>query len=790
MSVSSSNGALYHLETWKSRLGLFPMPLFEDKHESEKFILLNGGASGDFCLDFNEPEDYDLIRSYAWSSDVGHYMVLSNEEIQLYRWDTFRPEKYKANSVSKKLEDFYSYVRNQSINRQDSIVKFGISLYRNIRSVLRDGKGNNSLGVLLYLLAHHSNGYKQAKEKGSLILPEGAKDNFHSLRQGDQELLIDYLSSGLQAKSLRPNIDLLLRHAAGSIFQEAQFEILFPIEYQTSFEGFLPPSTKPSNRNREQTSAHYTPTSIVRTIVEEVLKDFLPTSYSMLTVFDPACGSGEFLKEFLRQIRMKNYRGKIRVIGWDISQTAIDMAAFILAYETRQYNSTVELEIVRKDALISSENWKQSVDFVLMNPPFISWELMHESQKEGVTNILGDLADGRPNSAGAFLLNAYKSLNDKGKIGCILPMSILEADSFKKLRSSLHESLTIEVIGRLGSHSLFADAIVDAAIFIAEKKKVDVNIQSPVVLWSDHRIESSSTVLRELRKIRSNQALPTVSESGYSIYTKNNLVAENNWAPIEVKSYELLSRLQSYPKVRDLFDVKQGVRTGMNSVFIIEKEYLMTLDKKEKKYFRPAVTNESIQNGKLIDKFYIFYAEGKQKINTEKELKAAVPKYYKEYLQPNKEKLAGRARKDMSNYWKLSEHRAWQVTPKAKIISTEFGKAGAFAYDKTGIYVAERSNAWFPKGNKELGDIGYAYIAILSLPIINQLLQGISKQIGGGQWYLASKFINDMPIPDLFSGSFPKQLLDELISVGILIDSGEKVDQEGLNKFSKLLYHG
>lgn len=235
--------------------------------------------------------------------------------------------------------------------------------------------------------------------------------------------------------------------------------------------------------------------------------------------------------------------------------------------------------------------------------------------------------------------------------------------------------------------------------------------------------------------------------------------------------------------------MRQGVRTGMNSVFIVTREYWKSLDNKERKYFRPAVTNESIQNGTLIDKYYLFYPDDVS-IETEDELKKAVPKYFKEYLLPNRSKLAALYGKSLKTYWKLSRPRAWQIEKKPKIVSTEFGKAGAFAFDKTGIYVAERSHAWFAKNSKELDDIGYAYVTVLSLPIINDLLKGVSKQIGGGQWYLSSKFINQMPLPDLFAKSFPKKLLIELVSTGILIDQGGKIHTETLSRISETLFHG
>lgn len=781
--------SLLKVDGWKSRLGLFPMPLFESEFIQQKLIMLNGGASGDFCLDFSDEKDTDQIRSNAWSSDVGHYITVNNNEVGLFRWDTIRSEKYKIRSVEDKLEDFYQFLRKQTINRQESIVKFGISFYRTIRNMIRDGKGNDSLGILLYLLAKYCEDDQSAGLRDlSWVLPEGANKKADAIRPGDRSRLLEQFHNGLEVRGLKPNINLLLRHAAGSIFQEAQFETLFPLEYQTSIDGFLSPQMPVVPKKREQTSAHYTPTSIVRTIVEETLRDF-DVNAKEVTAFDPACGSGEFLKEFLRQIRIKGYTGKINIIGWDISQTGIDMARFILNHEVRSYKTSAEITIEKRDALETGDPWKVQTDYLLMNPPFISWELMSDKQRSGVSSILGKLMEKKPNSAGAFLWNGFQCLKPNGKIGCVVPASIFEADSFGKLRNELYDNLKIEIIGRLGSHSLYADALVDTGILIALKDNSQLT-SGPVILWSDFKTESNSTALRELRKIRSTDSLPTASASGYSIYLKNDFNKNGNWAPIEVQSYELLSKLKHLPKVEDLFDVRQGARTGMNSVFIVEKAYWSALNKKERKYFRPAVTNESINHGQLVDKYYVFYAEGEAEVKTERELKLNVGQYYRDYLQPNKGALIARARKNEKNYWKLSEHRAWQRYPTPKIVSTEFGKSGAFAFDHAGIYVAERSHAWFPKKNRQLGELGYAYITILSLPIINDLLKGISKQIGGGQWYLASKFINNMPIPDLFDRrKIGESLVNDLISSGRLIDAGETIDRDRLNRFSDMLFH-
>ena len=251
-----------------------------------------------------------------------------------------------------------------------------------------------------------------------------------------------------------------------------------------------------------------------------------------------------------------------------------------------------------------------------------------------------------------------------------------------------------------------------------------------------------------------------------------------------------MERFKDFSKVEDIFEIRQGARTGLNAVFIVSKQFYFALSNNEKRFFRPAVANDSITNGKLNDIYYVFYPHSSylpEKIN-QKNLEELVPIFFKTYLKPNEKKLLNR--KGINQWWEMTRPRVWQKNFTPKIVSKEFGKAGDFAFDKDGIYIAERSHAWFPKNDNSLGDIGYAYIALLSMPIINDFLAGLSKQIAGGQWYLSSKFINKMPLPNLFDDSYPKELIDHLTDLGIAISSGRQIEREVLLELSEIIYNG
>src|SRR3990172_10214129 len=109
------NGNPLNEKIWKSKIGLFPIPLFQDKSQKEKFILLNGGMTGNLGLDFRN-ENISDPRNYAWSSDVGHYLTVNDNVVTVYRWDSHKPKKYEVTSVANKLNGFYDYLKKHELN--------------------------------------------------------------------------------------------------------------------------------------------------------------------------------------------------------------------------------------------------------------------------------------------------------------------------------------------------------------------------------------------------------------------------------------------------------------------------------------------------------------------------------------------------------------------------------------------------------------------------------------------------------------------------------------------------
>jgi adenine-specific DNA-methyltransferase len=438
---------------WGAALGLLPVPLVEDSGP-ERYVLMNG-SSGNFCLDFAGEIDRYSQRSMAWSCDVGHYVTCQDESVTVNHWDRRATEEsYSWRSVVSQVHEFHRHLERTSPDRSKSIAAHVLRVFRQIRSALHErDSGGNSLSVLLHLLASvalkqhklssaelEACGLSAALSQWTDSLPRATWSQLHS----------DLVGTG-RYDVLRPDFELVLRHASGVVFQDAH------LEAQLHAMGWLPgleqPAAVASGIAPKETGIYYTPPALARTLAEEAVRDLPVSNGNPLRLFDPACGSGELLKECLRLLKLKNYSGRILVSGWDKSHASVDLASFVLSWERRHWlEGQIEISLEQRDSLGS--DWPQS-DVLIMNPPFKSWVSMTPEERDGVTQLIGD-SNNKPNLAMAFAVRASRSIAGGGSLAMIAPNSLLEASSSRLARQVLSETLApcliaMELI-RVGGH--------------------------------------------------------------------------------------------------------------------------------------------------------------------------------------------------------------------------------------------------------------------------------------------------------------------------------------------------
>lgn len=748
---------------WKQNLGLLPIHLKPESNNSN-YVMLNGGY-GDFCLqtikDNSKVEDY---YSKSWSSNTKNFLVLENNNLHIYNWLKDKSEVVPQKLVTDNFDKFYNYLLSKSYKSSKDVVPHIIDIFRQFRNLTFE-KTNpiealNLLFVLLTSLEDEDvNNLDTTKwNLNQVNIPPGFDNYIEQIRQG--------------SPNIKPELDLIIRHSAGVLFQEAQKEVLFFNPQKDLWGGM---SNELKTKNNLYSSIHYTPPYLSRTIVENSLRH-LNLNLDRLKIFDPACGSSEFLIEVLKQLKELNYNGSVEIIGWDSSGTAVNTSNFLLKYEKRtNWKDKLDFNIrLVQDSL--TEQWENDYNLILMNPPFVSWELLNNKEsKEAIRETLGNTFMGKPNQASAFFYKSINHLAKDGTIGCVIPSSLLSLDSYKKLRDETNEIISIKLLAKLGNF-VFEDALTDVSLIIGQKPKTNL---IPTILWTKNEKGIAQNALRDLRKMIYSNEL-TVDKNDYSIFQPITFpILKENWKPISLSNNNLLKTISRFVlekklvKTEDVFTVKQGIRQGAKEVFKINIDKYNSLPENERKYFRPVIDNEAIKNGKLYSNKFIWYPYNEKSIviSSEEELIEKAPSFYNSNLKPKEDILKGRA--GISNWWTHTRPRNWQYKKLPKLVSTEFGRFDSFAFDKEGTFVVERGNAWIPKKEFILNDY-YFYLAIFSSPFFNNLLSVYSKQLAGGKWYdLGKKYTKDIPIPNAHSEEVKYSFAyNKLVEIGKELSEG------------------
>lgn len=770
------------LNTWSDRLGILPVNFHHNQHKDEQTHALLYSPQNSFCLAFNYQFDIDQTYNELWSANMSNLVHLKDDTISLYNIRNGKdPQIISYSSVMRDLNKFSGYLKSISLTEDNTIVPYVMSHFREIRSDLREENiASNTLKVFLYVIS------QLGPTENSWLLPPDTDQALQSMRSnyllGD---VIERMREGTP-DGLKPDVEMILRHCAGHLFQEANYMA----QFSPQLELFATDNYR-TMRSQRQVGSYFTPLYIGRSIVEETLRQIDIDNKQKIVIFDPACGSGVFLVEALRQLRSSGYSNKeIEVYGWDIDPLAEAMAKFVLQYESTEWGNTLKIHIENKDSLSNYQSWPKS-DLIFMNPPYISWSLMNDLQREQVIEVLGQSTTNRPNLASLFYLLASRSLKDGGCIGSLMPSSFLTTDAAKEIRNKANENARPTLICNLGGF-VFTSVMADVSIIVASNKHSNPEVQ---MVWTRNRDDVAPTTLHELRKLNTNRYLVQESQD-YNIYTTrySELQERDTWKCLSREGYLLKQRMLSilgsggFESASSLFDIKQGARTGANTIFIVSKEYYDSLPKSEREFFRPSVDNASITSGKLSKTNYLFYPynDSSLLITDEDELKRTIPHYYNTHLNPNKKKLEGRSKIDNSKWWALTWPRNWQFSKYPKMVSTEFGKSGSFSFDTTGEFVVERGLVWLPQTSSFDEDDYYRYVALMNSPFFDCLLDLFSNELIGGVYNLETKYMKNIPLP-LFS-SIEDSISEMLFDYGRQMINGRDVKVTLLDKLVRNIY--
>ncbi|MCH9019033.1 MAG: SAM-dependent DNA methyltransferase [Proteobacteria bacterium] len=806
-------------QRWAGQFGLALVPLFETKYvavEGCHAVLLDGGY-GSFAMSVTTEEIWrgEKTADWAWSSNLPHHVTVTDKAVAVTRWDRPRAEVLSRSSVEAQIESFYTYLTTDRVRSSHRVVDHVLNLFRRMRSLVADARlpDERSIDAFLAFLAQlieRDRDERSGQDRAALLNAESGAELLSALPTSGVEALIEDVRNRTSLQPFRLFPSLAVRHAGSEIFQEAHFELLHaPGLDLFSYAG--PAEAKAVTRG----GAHFTPAALARSVTEQTLLEVEGLeNRERLTVLDPACGSGAFLHEALRALRRLKFAGEIVLIGRDISSAAISMADFVVRHAAADWphERGIQIDVQIADSL--SEPLPQA-DVVLMNPPFMAWSALDDQQRDQMRQVLGSRLQGRGDFSMAFVTRAIDILSPGGALGVLLPSSLLTLQAAEAWRTDLLERTDLRLLASLGDYGLFAHALVRvAAAVMAKPTDPAARRDTTTALFTTDSAEATGNALRTLR--RSGRGDRNIGEDDawrlFEVPTATFRLRPT-WRLILPKTEAALSRLMDAGAARmsDLFEVRQGVQTGDNKAFILDRDAFEALPTKEKRFFKPAVMNRSVQDGRLQQLYWVFYPYGVEGplFMTEEALLAAVPRYAKRFLLPRRDNLATRAgllRANREDWWGLSRRRVtWALDPAPRLVSKRFGGPGGFAVDLKASFVVVQGFAWFLKRSStpdvgeedgtalSIDDLLCAYASIMNSHRFGRVLELFSPHVAGGQFDLSSKYVDHIPIPnlaDLARDERTGRLVAELADLGREPSLADVDWREQANRITTELYGG
>lgn len=193
-------------------------------------------------------------------------------------------------------------------------------------------------------------------------------------------------------------------------------------------------------------------------VVAAVLHDWTPPVDRPVRVLDPACGDGRFLVAVDDALAARGLRASS--CGIDIDPAAVDAARIALAGR--------DAEVCCADAL---DGVGGRFDLVVGNPPFLT-PLAAGNERVARSSPVGSpYAD----AATQFLLLAWDLLDDRGRVGFVLPQSILANRDASTARRAIADGGALRWLW--WSPDRLFDASVRTCAIVAERGSAPVAVR-------------------------------------------------------------------------------------------------------------------------------------------------------------------------------------------------------------------------------------------------------------------------------------------------------------------------
>ncbi len=190
--------------------------------------------------------------------------------------------------------------------------------------------------------------------------------------------------------------------------------------------------------NRKATGAYYTPTAIVRQMIQKLTEKNGMEGH----ILDPCCGTGNFLLQLPEEFPLQKIHG-MDIDGMSVKIARLNMALRFLNAD----RGLICQNIIRQNYLLEDDGRKY--DFIIGNPP---WGYSFgESEQKYIRKHFVSAKGENIESYDVFLEKSLSRLNKDGALSFVLPEAVLNVKSHMPVRQSIVEAASVQYLEYLGN---------------------------------------------------------------------------------------------------------------------------------------------------------------------------------------------------------------------------------------------------------------------------------------------------------------------------------------------------
>lgn len=426
-------------------------------------------------------------------------------------------------------------------------------------------------------------------------------------------------------------------------------------------------------------------------------------------------------------------------------------------------------------------------DFVVGNPPYVRKEKIPTDYKESLSKLreFQGIYHGDNDLCVYFIKKGADWLNDCGRFGYIVSDKFTKARYGKYIRAYIAMNYTINQFIDLRGSKIFKEATNDPVILVLEKEDPKKNELGFVRVISDVEEKTVEEKIKKmLNRIESRVGKRYKDEYIQSYKVAQEQLSENVQGEEGKKFVEEWKLISS--EVRNVFDkVKEnsshllkdvglvylGVKTGLNSVFVVHEDEIKKLNL-EKDLLKPLLEGEDVRRYEIRNKGkYLLFpyerdaTEGQYKvIEIEK-----YPNMY-QFLRQYKEALAKRTdiRGSGSEWYELRPCDYYDIFESEKIITPDISEGSNFAYDEGKYFCLNTCYLITPK--EEGVNLKY-FLGLLNSRVLEFYFKQIGAYLGKKGYRYFKGYLEQLPV------NLPKT------------EEGKKLAEEIAEKVNLILNH-